>query len=171
MLLPLQICQRLQAIRWAPVQDSNSFVIELSEPKADAPHKSLKTQVSMLRAVQLSEEVPGLHGRTTVAIMGRDLTQKTVTALSGLPEWPSVLDLSPCILALPSKEYTQLARYIPTSYTEWRLSMYGFLEVYSMCKGLNQHRDGLGLPPVKLVWGGHIGEQERAVGEHVILTR
>ncbi len=111
--------------------------------------EALRTQLSVLRAMQFSPEHP--YHKRLVRLTGWPLTTEVMSALQGLPQWPGAeLDLSGCTWPLAPAEYTRLASTIPTGFALWEVR--GELQalVTSIVCSVTERRRGLGLAPLRL---------------------
>ncbi len=119
------IMPRLQHIDWLPQsrQQNNKITLQCGNA-ADTPDacaESLRTQLSVLRAIRVNHDVSCL--RPTVVLHNWPLTHATLSALrDGLPEWASTdLSFKTCTFPLAPSEYTQLARIVPLTFYAWTL--------------------------------------------------
>lgn len=97
------------------------------------------------------------------------MTHDTMRALAQLPHASGYLDLTNCTWPLRPTEYKQLARHVPTSFKAWRVRVHVFsLVLHCVCAGVNEHRGGLGLPPLEVYVCGHKGADTK-VGEHAVV--
>lgn len=160
----------MYSLRWAPLAAGDPFRVELHHyAHVEDQVAALRRLLRVLPHVRLSDDFNWSRG-STVAMVQWEMTHKIMRVLQKLPHLTGVLDLSQCTFPLPASKYAELARCIPTSYTEWRLGeACRFSHMHSICMGLEWHWKRHGLPPLKLVWAGHTGDEE-AVGKHVILT-
>ncbi len=160
------MCKRLNGLQWALWSSGDTLRIELlHDSNIEDPVTAMKTQITLLQHVHVAHGIP-----VTVALVGWPMTCEAMQVLQELPHMGSTLDLSTCTFPLPASEYTQLARSVHFGYAEWQLGASCSVAVLcNVCMGIEQYRERWGVPPVRLVWPGHTGEQE-AVGKHVILT-
>ncbi len=95
------------------------------------------------------------------------MKREIMTAQAGLPDaWTGALRFEKCTWPLPASEYTQLAQYVPTSYTEWHVECKQPAVLDSIRVGINEARARLGARPLTVY--AHI-DKVRRVGEHVVL--
>ncbi len=107
-----------------------------------------------------------------ILLKGFAMLGPVVEALRGLPAWSGTLDLRDCgPWPLEPTQYKGLAHAIPTSYTVWELGhSVPQAVVDSICEGVNERRERLGLRPIAVCWSAHEGPA-RKVGEHVMVMR
>ncbi len=129
-------------------------------PSERTPVATLRAQLALMRTLRFVEP-----GSVRVILFGHSMTLDTMAALAGLPEWPGKLLFSGCTWPMPASEYTQLAQYVPTTYTDWLVDCDDAV-LYSICEGINQRRARLGARPVSVYVRR---EQVRRMGEHVVL--
>ncbi len=130
---------------------------------------AVHAQLAVLRAMQLPDTDP--NPTICIDLCSTALAADTLAALQGLPDWPQAqlqLSVSSCTWPMEAAQYTQLAQVVPVSYREWFLMGVSDEVVQSVCAGVNQRRQGLGLGPVT-VWRSGPCTQVTRVGEHVIL--
>lgn len=128
----------------------------------DTSH-NIATEFALLRALRFADDNTAQRVKLTLR---KALTQENIMALADLPQWSGCLDLTLCHWPLPAAAYQYLAAHVPRSFTEWRLPLVKDVP-RNVCMGLNRHRAGLGLPPVRLVL--REGYNETKEGEHVII--
>ncbi len=86
-----------------------------------------------------------------------------------LPHWPGTLYMTDCAWPLKPAQYKRLATAIPTSYKTWCLPEgLSKARLDAICAGVNERREGLGLPRVKLIAPGYSGPVH--VGKHVVMS-
>ncbi len=102
------------------------------------------------------------------------MTSESMAVLSGLPAWRGRIEFSKCIW--PAGEQgaalcTQLAQHVPGSYTRWVLPYVDEEALRCVCVGINQRREGLGLPRLTVCAQLPTEPDVRAAlaGKHVVL--
>ncbi len=160
---------RLPHLMLACSKDARSNCPDIHVECKDISLSQLSTQLSVLRAMEFKPL--GEQGYVQLALRDCSLTSDVVAALSGLPEWRGCLNLNSCKWPCEPAVYTQLAHRIPTSYLRWNVQTWDKKALGSICQGVNQRRQGLGLPPLKLsmhslTWAGL--KSAGVVGEHVV---
>ncbi len=142
-----------------------TFLPSWASGPSDISVEAACAQLSVLKAVTRAEGDP----KATLTIPQCLLASDAMHGLRGLPEWCGCVYMSQCTFEEDrAAEYTQLAEHIPVSVTRWVLGAVPSAVVQSICDGINQRRQGLGLGPVTVQADSSefFGVEE---GEHVKL--
>ncbi len=151
-----ELSARVRHIDWARGWPQLQSTVMLSAPKLpngdSDPHAEshLLTQISLLQTMRFTKK-SDQDRQVSVSIAG-PLTHSVMQALQGLPSFTGELILTECTWPLEVSQYTQLAQYVPTSFTGWGLTGTGVGQgrLQCVCEGISQRRAGLGLPCVKV---------------------
>lgn len=115
-----------------------SFIRLACKDNASQDTQHLRRLLAMLRSVDFKQ---GQGGTMRLVLSGWSMTESTLAALRGLPQWACNLhfateDGSECTWSLPPHAYEQLGACVPTSYTVWRAKApMGSQLLKSICAG------------------------------------
>ncbi len=147
------LCLWLRHVRLDAPKDSETGSdrkLHKFDIKAAESLEVLTARLSVLRAARFVCG-DGAEPAAKITISGLNMTAEALAALQGLPSWPGELVFQVTEWPLPVAEYKALAARVPASYGQWRLE--GAVPpsvVDSACEGINEHREVLALPPLKL---------------------